>query len=294
MQRGRIGTARIAVLTILQSEQSAVMNVFSPSYNIPSTGYWCPSAGDFSTVFARSAGRSQVPANDAARRLLEYFRPEILIVLGIGGGFQGRDGLCLGDVVVANYIHYYEFQKWSGGVSQKRFTPFDQPTESIIENHVAPIVLENKWHGAIAEPRPEGVDGDPKVIEGSLVTGEKLLSDPTSVQQQQIVREYSDAVAVDMESYGVARALYESRAAVDYNPRFVVIRGVSDLVSSKARRRPWPRSRRSTSTMASAINQDQRERCRNYAAASAASLASAVIQRLMASTTDPRPTRPRP
>ncbi len=83
------------------------------------------------------------------------------------------------------------------------------------------------------------------MLDCSLIAGEKLLGDPTNEEQRKIVDFFSDAAAVDMESVAVARATYEARRTVGYNPRFLVIRGVSDLIradpkiSNDAERANW-------------------------------------------------------
>jgi hypothetical protein len=81
-----------------------------------------------------------------------------------------------------------------------------------------------------------------------------------------------------MESFGVARAVHAARAGVDYNPRLVIVRGISDLVYG---------SEPATSTE---LNDQQRKRWKRYAAAAAAAFASAVASAILASP-DPRPGR---
>src|SRR5262249_17371586 len=119
-----------------------------------------------------------------------------------------------------------------------------------------------------------------------IVAGEKLLADPDHDEQRRVVERFPDAVAVDMESYGVAKGVHLARTAVDYNPLFLVIRGISDFVevSARAERRWWwlPRASMSTSTPSAFENQMQRDRWRSYAAGAAAAFASEVTARIVA------------
>jgi len=133
----------------------------------------------------------------------------------------------------------------------------------------------------VTVPRP--ADGSPKVIVGSLVAGEKILGDPASEWQRQVIEEFSDAVAIDMESVGVARAVHEARTAVDYNPRFLVVRGISDLV--RVATEPLPEG-------STRDNVEERARWKPYAACVAAVFTRAVA-RLFLVTADRRREHPR-
>ena len=55
------------------------------------------------------------------------------------------------------------------------------------------------------------------------------MGNPRHEAQRLAAAQYDNAQAVDMESVGVASTLAEQRKRVDYNPRLVVIRGVSDI-----------------------------------------------------------------
>src|SRR3954452_3999662 len=92
-----------------------------------------------------------------------------------------------------------------------------------------PAAYGEAWRRRLTVDRPEG-DQHPSVLFGSIVAGEKLLGDLDHQEHKYVVDEYDDALAVDMESFGFGRALHEGRADVRYNPRFAVIRGISDIV----------------------------------------------------------------
>ena len=104
----------------------------------------------------------------------------------------------------------------------------------------------------------------------------------------EIVRQFADAVAVDMESYGVARAVFESRRTVGYNPRLLIVRGISDLVAAaeqRPRRRFGFQRSRVVNDGGKMENDEQRQTWKPYAAAAAATFAAAVISRFVASPT---------
>ena len=50
------------------------------------------------------------------------------------------------------------------------------------------------------------------------------------MRNRSVLDAYEKALAFEMESFGVARTVYSSRSSVHYNPQFLIIRGISDLV----------------------------------------------------------------
>jgi nucleoside phosphorylase len=50
--------------------------------------------------------------------------------------------------------------------------------------------------------------------------------------QQALLKPFDKALAVDMESIGIARAVCEGRSSFWYHPRYIVIRGISDFVAA--------------------------------------------------------------
>jgi nucleoside phosphorylase len=286
MEQGRLGTARFAMLTIVDPEFDAVSQELHIEHNLPHTPYFCTGADEWEIVLRKSPGRGQVPAHTVASQTLEDFRPEVLVLVGIAGGIAGREGIQPGDVVAPNYLHYGEFRKLTSENDLRRYEPFDQPAVNIIESYVHPTKHQDSWHSNITVERPGGEGDKPKVVIGSLVAGEKLYGDPTHAEQRLLVRRHDDAVAVDMESFGVARAVFESRRTVDYNPRLLVVRGVSDLVHVAQD------DEEAENPDIEAENDDQRKLWRPYACATVAAFAANVVRQLL-EVKDPRsPTIP--
>jgi hypothetical protein len=85
MQPGRIGTARIVVLTILTEELLAVRAALGADEEIPGTG--CYRDGHtLDIVVAKAPDRGNAAALGVTRDLLEDYRRELLVVVGIAGG----------------------------------------------------------------------------------------------------------------------------------------------------------------------------------------------------------------
>ena len=183
--------------------------------------------------------RSHQPAQAFAAALLKEWRPRCLLVADIGGGIHGggdeaRDGLHLGDVVVAERLHYYELQKVVAADPGEpdrvqryiRWQP-TSPSLSSLARDLSGIV---DWHSFLQIDRPPSpAPVAPQLRLGELVCGDKLLTDPDAAETKYIVNHYDKALAVDMETVGIAHAaLMASDAGLAVS--FVALRGVSDWI----------------------------------------------------------------
>ena len=162
---GRIGTARVGILTIVDSEFDAVREVLGGAAvvtEIGDTAFYSPTPDmeHPDVVFAQTFDRSNGPAQSSCRDMIELFRPETVIVCGIAGGITGRDEVGLGDVVIATYLHYVEFQKLSDEGASPRYFPYDQPTSDVVSGHCKPecrdLDLEGSAPARFPTRRPPG------------------------------------------------------------------------------------------------------------------------------------------
>jgi nucleoside phosphorylase len=176
--------------------------------------------------------------------------------------------------VIADYVHYSEYTKVVPGTPLRRYATYDQPSVSLRQRHAEPVLNRNGWQDTITVNRP--VDGRPKAVVGAIVAGEKVLGDPKAEAQRYVAHTFDNAIAVDMESFGVGRAVHDVRREVDYNPRLLIIRGVSDTVEidEVILGGATPEADGQTD------NNAQRREWKDYAAASAAAFASEIVGRL--------------
>ncbi|HVQ59580.1 MAG TPA: hypothetical protein VMS60_11805 [Solirubrobacterales bacterium] len=294
MGGGRYGTARVGILTIVDAEFDAVraaLGGVEQVLEIGDSSYYSPAAGgdgDPDIVLAQ-ADRSNVPAMGAGRDLLEDFRPEVVLVCGIAGGIAGRDGIDVGHVVIADYLHYVEFRKLSAGADLPRHYAYDQPSAGVVARHCRPHCRDLDLDAVTLSEAPER-DGDqdwpPAIHYGPIISSEKLLGDPSHPAQKDAAARFDNALAVDMESVGVARAVHEERNDVTYNPRLTVIRGISDIVhpelSPEIPEGGDPQLEgEGGEYLEEQNNQNQRTHWRPYAAAAAAAVACGVGERLL-------------
>jgi nucleoside phosphorylase len=268
--KGKKGSAVIAILTVTIEEFEIVQELFELEENVPHTPYFVRQGkkSPFDVVSRRSISQTNVISHRTAGEIIEDFFPEFLIVIGTAGGCRGRDNLTLGDVVVADYVEYAGYWKFRAGQMLERKVPFDQPSLYLHQNYIERLrVQPDEWRGHVAIARPQ--PGIPVLRIGSIISGDILMGDAENEFQRQVIEHFDKALAVEMEAYGVARATFESRTSVHYNPQFLVVRGICDYVNVDA-----------------AGNQEDRIHWTRYAISCAASVAFS-LSKLVAARSKP-------
>lgn len=201
----------IVMLTALEVEYAAVRAHLAgievhqhPSGTVFETGHCA--GNEFAIGLT---GMGNVGAAALTERAITEFEPDAVMFVGVAGGL--RDWLKLGDVVVATRVYAYH-----GGREQE-------------EGFLArPRAWELTYH----------VEQQARVLARSLplltvhfepiAAGEVVLNSTKSPLAQQIHRHYNDAVAVEMESAGVASAGH-----LNAGTPTVTVRGISDRVDDK-------------------------------------------------------------
>lgn len=269
---GRHGHARVALLSVIEEETRAVQTVLGLTQRVPGLPYFVAPGADLSrpAVVNREVGRTNLQAGICIRDVIEHWRAEALILCGIAGGIPEREQVQLGDLVVPEYVHYCSFAKLSENGQQRRYIAYDHPSLSLHSYYAAPLRDDKSWiTSGIDRLLPN--QRLPKVLIGSLVAGDKVYGNPTSEEQHQIIRDFDDAIAIDMESVRLCRAVADARRYTFYNPRLLIIRSISDMIGEAA-------------------NNEQRAQYKDAAATIAATFAKHVVQDILAHEPDPRPT----
>jgi nucleoside phosphorylase len=145
--------------------------------------------------------------NDGAAVLAGHaivrFRPRAMFFVGIAGAL--RDDIDLGDVVVATRVYGYHGGKDGDEGFLSRPRVFEADNELLQRaRFVARQIKEFRVHL------------------GPVAAGEIVLNSRRTGLVQQLERRYNDAVAIEMESVGMARAGHVGRVPV------LTIRGISD------------------------------------------------------------------
>jgi nucleoside phosphorylase len=261
-QSGRKGSAVIGLMTVTVEEAAIVDRVFALS-RIPGTAYTSsrPLTDSclINIVHRRSQHQTNTVSVQTAGDIIEDFRPQYLIVVGTAGGRSQQDGLRLGDVVVADYLDYSGYWKYAAGRVLERKLPHDHPSGHLLESYVEALRADpTLWTTKITSERPEV--GLPTLFVGGIVSGNTLLGDPDNDEQKRILEHFEKAYAFEMEGYGLSSAVYKARSEVHYNPQYLIVRGISDLVDTDA-----------------AQNGEARKKWTDYAVNAAAAFTSALV-----------------
>lgn len=157
-------------------------------------------------------GKGNQPAAVLAERAIQEFDPAAVLFVGVAGAL--REGTPLGDVVVATHVYNYQ-----GGTSEDdgfKARPRTWETEHGLSQLA--MHLPRDWAG---DPEPGG--RRPSVHFGAIAAGDVVHNSRISYEAELVRWHYNDALAIEMESAGVAQAGHLNGAPVG------IVRGISDM-----------------------------------------------------------------
>jgi adenosylhomocysteine nucleosidase len=168
-------------------------------------------------VVLLETGAGNVDAAIEVEKAVEKYRSRYLFFIGVAGGIKD---VKIGDVVAATKIYNYE-----SGKADQEFLPRPKMGESsyYLVQLAKSVARSETWKTAVGSGDPASAYISP------IVAGEKVIISLDAAELAVIRSTYSDAVAVEMEGYGVLRVGY-SREEV----RMIVIRGISDMLGGKS------------------------------------------------------------
>jgi adenosylhomocysteine nucleosidase len=166
-------------------------------------------------VAATVTGEGNHSAAIIAERAIALFRPQALVLVGIAGSL--RSDVRLGDVVVATRTYAYHGGRAEpdGLMSSPRC--WEAPHE--LSQLARFVDLESSWHTGPGRGRRRA----PEVHFGGIAAGEVVLDSRQSSLADHLRQHYVDAIAVEMESAGIAQAGHLNRSAPT-----LTIRAISD------------------------------------------------------------------
>jgi nucleoside phosphorylase len=176
----------------------------------------------------------RVPAAIETMRFLQTHRPNMILVLGIAGGFTS-EGCDLGDVIVARSIADLATRKiredLDGAIPE--FRPREFPLDNRIERFLKTEFDATKWQVELLN-QGDWPDGRrPTIRYGTLASLDEVVS--SNEWKQRLVQVWPKLLGVEMEAGGVCAAA----AMFDLKP--VVIRGISDLADPAKSDTEWRR-----------------------------------------------------
>jgi nucleoside phosphorylase len=185
-------------------------------------------AGGRCRVAVALIGEGNLTAAALTGRAVDEFEPMAVLLVGVAGALA--DDLALGEVVVATRIHAYH----GGRAEPDRFRPRPKgwPVSHRLEQVAREVADRGRWTDLLGRGRTRAADGPPpRVHFKPLVSGEVVLDSRSSPVAALLAEYYSDAIAIDMESAGVAEAAHRK----DFH-QAVTVRGISDPADGSKRR----------------------------------------------------------
>ncbi|GIJ49773.1 hypothetical protein Val02_66590 [Virgisporangium aliadipatigenens] len=165
-------------------------------------------------------GVGNIAAAGECQRIIAEHRPEVALFVGIAGGLND---LHHGDVVVGESVVHYERGKEIRFGFRPRIRQHSS-SERLIR-HARTVAANAAWQVFVKG----ALDGEPRAMVAQIASGGKVLASRQSSSFRRLRKYCSEAVAVDMESYGFLHGVHAS----DHRCHALPIRGVSDLLVGK-------------------------------------------------------------
>lgn len=217
-----------AILTVIEVERRAVCDAFGLKARVKMDDgrfYWpgdisLPNGQVYRIVVAQPLGAGSVDTAVLMVDVIRNWNPKAALLVGIAASAD-PDHAKLGDIVVGKSVWYYEHGKpMPDGV---RPQPEMIPADAGLLKHWVGLA---DWDFDVPVARPDGAAAKPKLIEGVIASGEKVIAD--AVARDLIASGHRKIFAIEMEGYGFSRAAWQSFK----NVRHLVIRGICDDGSS--------------------------------------------------------------
>jgi nucleoside phosphorylase len=154
-----------------------------------------------------------------AERAIVHFNPDIVLFVGIAGGIKD---VKIGDVVASTGVYAYESGK--AGKTFENRAKVGLPAYEL-EQRAKAEARNSDWLKRISDVEPI-----PQVLVAPIVAGEKVIASTKSEVFKFIKSNYGDAVAVEMEGFGLFAA---AQHAANHRVQAIVIRGISDVIDQK-------------------------------------------------------------
>ena len=222
LQGGEAIPSRVVILTALAEEFLEVEKYVPARHqrrHPDGTIYECGRFARGETVWDVAiveTGQGNSSAADETRRSIEFFKPDVVMFVGVAGG---RKETQIGDVVAADKVYNYE-----SGKDEEVFKPRPEAGRSSYPLEQRARSIARDWLRLKQQDASK-----PCAFVGPIAAGEVVVASTQSATAQLIERNYGDALAVEKEGYGFLESARRSRGI-----SAIVIRGISDLIDGKA------------------------------------------------------------
>jgi len=216
-------TSKALILTALPVEYASVRvrlrslrEATHPEGTVYEIGDFADEDNNPWSVFIAEIGPGNVASATETERAISYFKPDVVFFVGIAGGVKD---VSVGDVVAATKVYGYEY----GKVTEVfRPRPDSYRSSYPLEQRARAEAKRNIHMGS-------GNTGF-SVLVAPIASGDKVIASRRNALARFLRAQYGDAVAVEMEGMGFMFA-----AAAHLGVSTLVVRGISDLLSNKAK-----------------------------------------------------------
>ncbi|MGW9856581.1 adenosylhomocysteine nucleosidase [Staphylococcus hominis] len=161
-------------------------------------------------VVLTQSGIGKVNAAISTTLLIEKFNPTLIINTGSAGALD--ESLSVGDILISNNVMYHDVNATAFGyeIGQIPQMPAQFEASKQLLQLTEKVVKQQNLTAKI----------------GQIVSGDSFIG--SSEQRLNIKRQFSNAMAVEMEATAIAQTCYQ------FNLPFIVTRAVSDLANGEA------------------------------------------------------------
>lgn len=170
-------------------------------------------SGPVKALLAQPTDKGGPPAEALALDVLKQFTPELMLLVGVCGGFSDR--ITEGDVLVARHIYDYEPAKLQNGKIDLRPKPYSCSPKVL--DLVSTLLAEGKFQAALADRRLHCKD---------LASGQKTISDDDATIRELLHSLSQDIYGFEQEGGGMLHAIWESSRTI--LTQVGIIKAVSD------------------------------------------------------------------
>lgn len=168
-------------------------------------------------------GMGRVQAANATKDVINDFNPDVVLLVGITAGLLPEKQI-VGDIVVPDQIIDYELQKITSDGPEERYQTY-RP-DALLLNRVKNFD-DTSWLSNLAfDPKNLSLSRQPKLYTSCDVLCGDKVDDYGSIASQHL-EQWPKAQAFEMESAGVASAIYQTVR----QRRMIMIKGISDFVN---------------------------------------------------------------
>jgi adenosylhomocysteine nucleosidase len=179
--------------------------------------YWRGELGGHKCVVAR-CGMGKVSAAAGVQRLIDVFGVDRIVVCGLAGGLNAS--LRRGDIVVGERFLQHDLD--ASPIFPKHYVPGLDMSYFSADDEMVSLAEVSSREVAMSLSTDGGV---PEVYRGLIVTGDRFVDGDI---KEQLVRDFPDALCVEMEGGAVAQVCYLNAVP------FVIVRIISDDAGADA------------------------------------------------------------